>query len=92
LPESTFNLLFGALMGILGGLITIPINAVFLRVLKEDEQYLQHRLDLVAKKRELLWQHHLELERTANKNDIIQLRSEISELRNDVENLKRRFR
>lgn len=60
MPESTINIFLGALMGIIGGLISTPLNAIFSWYLKQEEISYQHRLDLILKKRELLWQHYLE--------------------------------
>jgi len=60
---STTNLIISGLMGILGGLLTIPINALFAFWLKKYEIEYEHRLDELAKKRELLLQHKLDLER-----------------------------
>jgi hypothetical protein len=63
LTESSINLILSGLMGLLGGLFTIPINAVFTYWLKRDEIEYSRRLDEIAKKRELLLQHKLELQR-----------------------------
>ncbi len=71
LPESTFNLILSGIMGVFGGLLTLPINAVIAWLLKRDEQLYQHKLDLIAKQRELLLQHKLTVERMGfeNKHD-----------------------
>jgi bifunctional DNA-binding transcriptional regulator/antitoxin component of YhaV-PrlF toxin-antitoxin module len=63
IPESTINLILSGLMGLLGGLITIPINVFFAFWLKKFEIEHGHKLDEIAKKRELLLQHKLELQR-----------------------------
>lgn len=60
MPESTTNIFVAALMGIIGGLISTPLNAICAWYLKQEEISYQHRLNLLLKKRELLWQHHLE--------------------------------
>lgn len=60
---NSINLIISGIMGMLGGLITIPINALFAFWLKRFEIEYGHRLDDIAKKRELLLQHKLELER-----------------------------
>ena len=80
LPESTLNLLLSGLMGALGGLFTIPINALISWRLKRDEQLYQHQLDMIAKKRELLLQHQLEMERRGKDDELTQLRETISRL------------
>ena len=56
-------LLLSGFMGLLGGILTIPINAIFSYLLKRDELLYQHKLDLIAKQRELLLEHELELKR-----------------------------
>ena len=60
---STTSLIISGVMGILGGLFTIPINAFFAFWLKKYEIEHEHRLDELTRKRELLLQHKLELER-----------------------------
>ena len=50
-------------MGFFGGLLTIPINALFNYWMRRDElEYIQ-KLESIAKQRELLLQHKLEMER-----------------------------
>jgi hypothetical protein len=44
MPESTINIFLGALMGIMGGLISTPLNAIFSWYLKQEEISYQHRL------------------------------------------------
>lgn len=61
--DSITPLLISGLMGMFGGLITIPFNAFFTFWLKRDELLYQHKLDLIAKQRELLLEHKLEMER-----------------------------
>jgi hypothetical protein len=61
--DTNMNLFLSAVMGILGGLLTIPINAIFAFWLKKYEIEYTHRLDEISKKRELLLSHQLELER-----------------------------
>ena len=62
-------LLLSGLMGIFGGTLTIPINAIFTYWLKRDELLYQHKLDLIAKQRELLLEHKLELERLESQSN-----------------------
>jgi hypothetical protein len=73
MPESTLNLLFSGIMGIIGGMLTIPVSALFSYWLKRDELNLHHRLDIVAKQRELLLQHQLELERIEKEHQLAML-------------------
>lgn len=64
LPESTINILVSGLMGFLGGLLTIPINAIVAWALKRDELSFKHRLDLIAKKQELILQYKLDMQKS----------------------------
>lgn len=72
-------------MGLLGGFLTIPINALFAQALKRDELLYQHRLGLVAKKQELLLQHRLEMERYAKDNEIAEIKAALLELKRAIE-------
>lgn len=83
-PESTINLLFSGLMGIFGGLITIPFNTIATWWLKRDEQLLKHRLDWILKRQELLLQHKLEMEKKIRESELIDLRSAIVRLEEKV--------
>ena len=84
-PESTLDLLVSGLMGIFGGLIATPINALFSWWLKRDEQLLQHKLSMIEKKQELLLQHKLEMERKEKDK-------ELAELKTIVLNWEKRFK
>jgi hypothetical protein len=64
LPESTMNIILSGLMGFLGGLLTIPINAIVTWTLKRDEISFKHRLDLIAKKQELILQYKLDMQKS----------------------------
>jgi hypothetical protein len=63
MSETTTGILLGGLMGFFGGLITIPINALFNYWLKREELEYSHKLESIAKQRELLLRHRLEIER-----------------------------
>jgi citrate synthase len=65
--ETTTGILLGGLMGFFGGLITIPINALFNYWLKRDELEYSQKLESIAKQRELLLQHKLEMEKRGKK-------------------------
>ena len=86
IPESTINLIMSGVMGIFGGLITIPINAAIAWRLKRDEQLYQHKLDLIAKQRELLLQHKLEMERLAKNNELDEIKAAISQIEQRLKN------
>ena len=63
MDQTTTGIVLGGLMGFFGGLLTIPINALFNYWLKRDELEYYEKLDNIAKQRELLLQHKLEMER-----------------------------
>ena len=86
LPDSTINLLLSGLMGIIGGIITLPINAIISWRLKRDEQLYQHKLDVIAKSRELLLQHKLEMEREAKDDEIAKLKKAIEQIEQRLNN------
>ncbi len=64
------EILFSSIMGLLGGLITILINAFFSIRQKRDEIAYQHRLNLVEKEKELLLQHQLEIKRLEREKEL----------------------
>jgi len=86
LPESTLNLLLSGIMGIVGGLITIPINAYFSKQIKRDEILLQHELDGIAKTRELILQHELEMTRNGTGNEIAEIKAAVARLERRIGN------
>ena len=63
MDQTTTGIVLGGLMGFFGGLLTIPINALFNYWLKRDELEFYEKLESIAKQRELLLQHKLEMER-----------------------------
>lgn len=80
MSDETVKLLLSGIMGIFGGMITIPINALFSWYLKRDEQLYQHKLNMVAKKSELLLQHKLEMEAKGRDTEIAELKSSVAKL------------
>jgi hypothetical protein len=64
LSETTKNILLSGLMGFLGGMLTIPINAIVNWALKRDELSYKHRLDMIAKKQELILQYKLDMQKS----------------------------
>ena len=63
MDQTTTGIVLGGLMGFFGGLLTIPINALFNYWLKRDELEYYEKLESIAKQRELLLQHKLEMEK-----------------------------
>lgn len=80
LSESTFNLFLSGLMGALGSLVLLPINALISWQLKREELLYQHKLDIISKQRELLLQHKLEMERKSKDDEINQIKERMSKL------------
>jgi len=86
MDTSTTNLLVSGLMGLIGGLITIPINTIASWWLKREEQKYQHKLDVIAKQRELILQHKLEIQRTKRSDELSELKISITKLEKEFRN------
>ena len=67
-------------MGFFGGLITIPIYAMVNYLLKREELEYSRKLEIIAKQRELLLQHKLEMERRGKDNLIEQIAKRLEKL------------
>ena len=65
MSETTTGIVLGGLMGLCGGLMTIPIHALLNYLLKRDELEYFRKLESIANQRELLLQHKLDMERRA---------------------------
>jgi hypothetical protein len=65
MDNTTTGIVLGGLMGFFGGLLTIPILALFHHWLKREELDYSQKLETITKQRELLLQHKLEMERRA---------------------------
>jgi hypothetical protein len=78
--EMTTGIVFGGLMGFFGGLITIPLNALFNYLLKRDELEYSRKLESIAKQRELLLQHKLEMERRGKDKLVDQISKRLENL------------
>ena len=63
MDQTTTGIVLGGLMGFFGGLLTIPLNALFNYWLKREELEYSQKLESIAKQRELLLQHKLEIEK-----------------------------
>lgn len=89
LPESTVNVLLSGLLGMMGGLLSVPVNAFILWKLKRKELHQQHKLDILAKERELLLQHRLEMKRIErDKTEVSSLQREMEQLKTVVQRLE----
>jgi hypothetical protein len=78
--ETTNGILLGGLMGFFGGLITIPIYAMVNYLLKREELEYSRKLEIIAKQRELLLQHKLEMERRGKDNLIEQITKRLEKI------------
>jgi hypothetical protein len=80
MSETAIGIVLGGLMGLFGGLITIPINALFNYLLKRDDLEYSQKLEAIARQRELLLQHRLEMERRGKDKLIDQLSKRLDQL------------
>ena len=78
--QTTTGILLSGLMGFFGGLITIPIHALFYYLLKRDESEYSQKLETIAKQRELLLQHKLEMEKRGKDQLIGQISKRVENL------------
>ena len=78
--ETSNGILLGGLMGFFGGLITIPIYAMVNYLLKREELEYSRKLEIIAKQRELLLQHKLEMERRGKDNLIEQITKRLEKI------------
>jgi hypothetical protein len=83
--ETTTGILLSGLMGLFGGLITIPIIALINYWLKRDELEYSQKLESIAKQRELLLQHKLELERRGKDKLIDQISKRLENLEKNLD-------
>jgi len=82
--ETTANILLSGLMGFFGGLITIPIIALINYWLKREELEYSNKLESIAKQRELLLQHKLEMERKGKDKIIDQISKRLENLEKNL--------
>lgn len=82
--ETTTSILLSGLMGFFGGLITIPIIALIYYWLKREELEYSNKLESIAKQRELLLQHKLEMERRGKDKIIDQLSKRLENLEKNL--------
>ena len=78
----TFQAFLSGFLGFVGGLLTIPINALFSYILKRDELAYSHKLDQIAERRKLLLEHQLEMRRKGKETETSILLQRLNELEN----------
>lgn len=87
LSETTINLLLSGLMGILGSFVSVPFHLLISSHFKHEEQAYQHKLDIIAKQRELLLQHKLELERHGKSREFDDMKKRVVSLEEAIREL-----
>jgi hypothetical protein len=85
------EILLSSFMGLLGGLITIPISTFFSIRQKRDEIAYQHRLNLIEKEKELYLQHRLEIKRLEREKELNTKDTGSSKASEKVEELDKRI-
>ena len=80
MDEMTTGIVLGGLMGFFGGLITIPLTALFNTWLKRDELEYSQKLESIAKQRELLLQHKLEMQKRGKDKLVDQISKRLENL------------
>ena len=88
MAQDTFNILVSGLMGLIGGLITLPINAVISLLLKKEELNLQSKL----KHREMQLQAKIDIDKEKELQRLRStpnLQSEISSIKSRIEKLEK---
>jgi hypothetical protein len=78
--ETTTGILLAGLMGFFGGLLTIPIYALLNYLMKRDELEVSQKLESIAKQRDLLLRHKLEIERRGKDRLVAQISSRLENL------------
>ena len=78
--------IFSAIMGFIGGLFVIPINAIVSHILKRDELKYANKLDVIAKQRELLLEHKLAMQAKGKEQDIVDLKKRVALLERRTNN------
>lgn len=84
LSEATMNLVISGLMGLLGGILIVPINALVGLWLKRDEISYKHKLDSIAKQREMYLQHKYDMAKQGNKSELIRLEERIAKIEKEL--------
>jgi len=78
--EMTTGILLAGLMGLFGGLVTIPISVIIHYWLRREELEYSNKLEVIAKQRELLLQHQLEMERRGKDKFVNQISQRLENL------------
>lgn len=96
MSDSVANLLVSGLMGLIGGLITIPLNALFNWWLKRNELLLRSKLERINKQRELLLRHEAEAAKRESarldtfEKELGNVKAEINQIKLNVTRLEKK--
>jgi hypothetical protein len=82
--ETTTGILLAGLMGFFGGLLTIPIYALLNYLLKREELEYSQKLESIARQRELLLRHKLEIERRGKDRLVAQISRRLENLESNL--------
>lgn len=91
MQQETTNILISGLMGILGGLITLPISTILQWALKRDEIGYKSKHDEINKRNELLLAHKLEMEKLQRQNKNIEVAEISPQLLGRLEEIEKRL-
>ena len=80
MDQTTTGIVLAIVMGFAGGLLTVPIQALINARLKREELEYSQKLESIAKQRELLLQHKLEMERSGKDKIIEQFSKRLENL------------
>jgi hypothetical protein len=80
MDQTTTGIVLAIVMGFVGGLLTVPIHALINARLKREELDYAQKLESIAKQRELLLQHKLEIERKGKDRIIEQFSKRLENL------------
>ena len=91
MSESSLNILFSGLMGIFGGMFTIPINGLISWIFKREEQRYQNELDTMKMIKEKKLQHEMDIKLqkiSPTNEELAKLKGEVAQLRKAVAHLE----
>jgi hypothetical protein len=84
MDQTTTGIVLGGLMGFFGGLLSIPIHALLNYWWKREELEYSLKLESIAKQRELLLKHKLEMERRGKNKLIGQISKRLENLEKNL--------
>lgn len=83
--QSITQLIVSGLMGVIGGFVTVPFSAFVNWRFKRKEIELNHKLDMINTKRELLLQFELERKRmTTSNSEVEKIKQQLEEIQTKI--------